>query len=131
MKKLALLITLLFVISIFNSCNLPGDGSNTSVRENPNKNHTKKAVLFLRQAGATVGDSYQVTITNYKTQFDTVAIGNTFTVDDNHGAAHLNPKCIDLNWMSDNTLEIIYDKSLRTFLQEKFVDGSTVIYKTK
>jgi len=131
MKKLALLITLLFVISIFNSCNLPGDGSNTLVRENPNKNHTKKAVLFLRQAGATVADSYQVTITNYKTEFDTVAIGNTFTVDDNHGEAYLSPKCIDLNWVSDNTLEIIYDKKLRTFIQEKFVNGITVIYKTK
>src|ERR1700743_860649 len=120
------------VVPIMSSCfSLLGDGSNILVKESANNKHSKKAVLFLREAGATVANSYQVSITNYKTEFDTVTIGNVFTVDDDHGKANLDPKAINFNWVSDDTIEISYDKDLRTFIQEKNIDGVTIIYKLK
>ncbi|MEN0055406.1 MAG: hypothetical protein AAGC65_17145 [Mucilaginibacter sp.] len=124
----------LFFILIFacisNSCSsLLDDGSNTLVKENANGKLSKKAVLFLREAGSTVADSYQVSIVDYKTKFDTSAVGNVFTVDSDHGKANLNPKAITFNWLSNDTLEIRYDKNLRTFIQKERIDGVTIVYK--
>ena len=78
-----------------------------------------------------MGDSYQVSIADYKTEFDTVAVGNTFTVDNNHGKANLNPKAINFNWISDDTVEVSYDKNLRTFIQGPATNGIIVVYKAK
>ena len=89
MKKIIGLFFIFIFVSIISSCfSLFGDGS-------------------------TVANSYQVSITDYKTEFDTLAVGNVFTVDDDHGKANLNPKAINFNWLSDDTLEISYDKNLR------------------
>jgi hypothetical protein len=126
------MLSILILASGISSCfSLLGDGSNTFVKESANTKHSKKVVLFLRQAGATVGDSYQVSVTDFKKQFDTLAVGNAFTVDDDHGKANLNPKAINFNWISDDTIEISYDKKLRTFIQEKNIDGVTIVYKLK
>ncbi|WP_426668017.1 hypothetical protein ACPPVU_18265 [Mucilaginibacter sp. McL0603] len=132
MKKIIGLFFIFIFVSIISSCfSLLGDGSNTLVKEDANSKHSKKAILFLREAGATVANSYQVSVTDYKTEFDTVAVGNVFTVDDDHGKANLNPKAINFNWIADDTVEISYDKNLRTFIQEKKIDGVAVVYKTK
>ena len=132
MKRSINLFFIFIFISAISSCfSLLGDGSNTLVKESVNHKHSKKAILFLREAGTTVADSYQVSITNYKTEFDTLVVGNVFTVDDNHGKANLNPKAINFNWLSDDTLEISYDKNLRTFIQEKSIDAITIVYKVK
>jgi hypothetical protein len=85
----------------------------------------------LREAGATVADSYQISIIGYKTEFDTTSVGNAFSVDDNRGKTYLNPKAINLNWLSSDTIEISYDKNLRTFIQERLVGNVTVVYKVK
>jgi len=132
MKEIFNLFSTLICVSTISSCfSLSGDSSNTLVTESANNKHSKKGVLFLRVNGATVGESYQVSITDYKTEFDTVAVGNVFTVDDNHGKASLNSKAINFKWLADDTVEISYDKNLRTFIQEKNIDGVTVVYKLK
>ena len=106
-------------------------GKDTVLKEISNKKHSKKSVLFLRQAGATIGDSYQLSIIDYKKAFDTTAVGNTFTFDDDHGKTKLNPECIDIKWLSNDTIELKYDRLLRTFIKEKSVAGVTVVYTTK
>jgi len=130
MRRFSVILTIFITITVLNSCDLLGDGSDTLIKESPNNKHSKKAVLFLRQAGATVANSYQISITDYSVEFDTTAVGNTFTCDDDHGKANLNPKSISFAWVSDNLVEISYDGRLRTFLQEKKVDGVTLVYKT-
>ena len=132
MKKIIVLPFIFIIILVTSSCfSLLGDGSNTLVKESANSKHSKKSILFLREAGATVANSYQVSVIDYKNEFDTVQVGNVFTVDDDHGKAYLNAKAINFNWISDDTLEISYDKGLRTFIQKKNLDGVTIIYKTK
>lgn len=116
---------------IFSSCLSLGDGSDTLIKESPNGRHTKKAILFLRQSGSTVADSYQVSVTDYEKKFDTTQVGNTFAVDTNHGDKGLDSTSISFSWLSDDSLQIEYDKKLRTFVQQTSVDGVTIVYKTR
>jgi hypothetical protein len=85
----------------------------------------------LRQAGATVGDYYQVTVMSFNKKFDTTSIGNTFTVDADHNKTLLDSISINFTWLSNDTLQIDYDKLLRTFIQERKVEGMTIIYKAR
>ena len=122
----------IFVLTLaFSSCNLLGDDSNTLVKESANVGHDKKVFLFLREAGATVSDSYQVTIADFENKFDKSEIGNTFTVDTDHGKTWFNSSSINFTWLANDTLQIDYDKKLRTFIQEKKVRGVTIFYKAR
>jgi len=107
------------------------DGSDTVIKESSNKQHDKKAILFLREAGATVSDSYQVTVMDFNNKFDTTEVGNTFTVDPDHDKTWLDSTSINFTWLSNDTLQIDYDKKLRTFIQEKKVEDVTIIYKSR
>lgn len=126
-----LLLTIFSFAFILNSCSSLEDGSNTVIKESINKRNEKKAILFLRESGATVADSYQVTVLSSAGIFDTSKVGNTFTVDDNHRQTALDSASINFTWRADDTLQIDYDKKLRTFTQENSVDGITVIYKAR
>ena len=107
-------------------------GTNTFVKESSNGRHSKKAILFLKEAGATVADSYQVTIANIQHALDTTdEVGNTFTVDENHGATLLDTNSVGFTWLDNDTLQIDYDKKLRTFTQKSHVDGVTIVYKPR
>ncbi|BAU55213.1 hypothetical protein [Mucilaginibacter gotjawali] len=124
-------LSIFILMSVLSSClTLGDDESNKLIKESANKIHTKKAILFLREGGATVGDSYQVSLVDCKSAFDTTVVGNTFTVDDDHGKARLYPASINFKWLTDNNIEISYDKRLRTFIMEQSVNGVKVVYKT-
>lgn len=93
----------------------PYFGSNTLLIESPNKEQSKKAILFLNPGGATTSNSYQVTVSDYDHKFQKGEVGNTFTVDRNHGATGLDLTSINFKWLSNDTLQIDFDKLLRTF----------------
>ena len=125
--RLLFAMLLLFAVS----CLSLNEGTNTFVKESLNSNHVKKAVLSLRQSGATVADSYQVTITEAGNNFDTDKVGNTFTVDANHIEAILDSASINFVWLANDTLQIDYDKELNTFIKEPYVARVVVIYKAR
>lgn len=106
------------------------DSVNSLIKSTANSARRQKAILFVKQGGATEADSYQVSIVGYQDEFDTLAVGNTFIVDD-HGKAWINPKCVELKWPADGTLLITYDKKLRVFLKNQKVKGIVVVYKQK
>ena len=87
--------------------------------------------MFLKEAGATVSDSYQVTICDNDHTLDNEEVGNTFTVDTNHGETFLDTASINFTWLSNDSLQIDYDKKLRTFIQKKKVKGVTIIYNAR
>jgi hypothetical protein len=128
---LKLIATIFLTAFIFSSCIFNDTGTNTLINESMNKAQTKKAILFLKEAGATVADSYQVTVTNNDHKFDKNEVGNAFTVDTNHGDTWLKPNSINFTWLGNDTLQIDYDKKLRTFIQENKIDGVTIVYKSK
>jgi hypothetical protein len=114
------------------SCSSLSDtGTNTLIKKSSNQRHDKKAILFLKEAGATVADSYQVTICDNDHTLDKAEVGNTFTVDTNHGETSLDTASINFIWLGNDTLQIDYDQKLRTFIQEKQVDNITIIYKAR
>jgi len=128
-------IAIFILMLTLNSCLFPdglgGGGSDTLLKQSSNKQKNKKVVLFLRQSGATVGDSYQVSIMDYNENFDTSEVGNTFTVDDNHGKTGLDSTSVNFNWLSNDTLQIDYDKNLRTFSQETYLQKIVIVYKPR
>lgn len=93
--------------------------------------YDKKAILFLREAGATVPDSYQVSVMDYDKPFDTTEVGNTFTVDSNHGITRLDSASINFTWIANDSLQIDYNKNLRTFFKERKIDGVTIFYNER
>jgi hypothetical protein len=124
------LISIVFILTFTSSScfNLLGDPSSSLLKDIPNNNKTKKAVLLQNDGNATVDLSLQVSILDYNYKLSGKEIGNTFTVDRNHTAAVLDSTSIKFNWVSNDTLQIDYDKNLRTFIQEKKVKGVTIIY---
>jgi hypothetical protein len=130
LKQTLTIFSLTFTLS---SClsNELSDGSDTIIKQSSNPRQDKKVILFLREAGATVPDSYQVTVMDFGDKFDKTSVGNIFTVDTDHGKTWLDSTSINFNWLSNDTLQIDYNKKLRTFIQEKSIDGVIIIYKTR
>jgi hypothetical protein len=128
-NMLKFITTLLVIFTA--SCSFLGDGENTLIKQKVNSGQTKTAFLFMRESGATVADSYQVTVTDSDNEFDKKEPGNVFTVDTDHGATKLDSTSINLTWLGDDKLQIDYDKRLRTFVKERKVNGVTVIYNPR
>ncbi len=124
-------MTLFILTFAFTSCAPLGDeaGTNTLIKEGSNQLHYKKAILFLKESGATVADSYQVTIVGNSHKLDKTEVGNTFTVDTNHGDTRLDQASIGFTWLAEDTLQINYDKKLRAFLRKKKINGVVIVYK--
>lgn len=86
------------------SCISLGEGSDTLIKENANKRKTRKADLFLREAGATVADSYQVSIADNDNRFNNTSVGNTFIVDAVQSKTGLNENSVNINWIAEDSL---------------------------
>lgn len=133
MKNIVVSLMLLAFVFEADSClyRAMSDGADQIITESYNGARSKKAILFLREAGATVADSYQVSVIDYDMPFDTTSVGNAFTADDNHGKADFSGGAIKLKWISDDTLKINYNKKLRTFIQQNKVDNVVIVYQTE
>ena len=78
-----------------------------------------------------MADSYQVTVCDINYTLNKEEAGNTFTVDEDHGVARLDSTSINFTWISDDSLQIDYDNKLRTFIQEKKVEGVGISYNAR
>jgi hypothetical protein len=96
-----------------------------------NNSKTKKAVLLENSGNATVDNSLQVSVVDYNYQVSNKDLGNVFIVDSDHGKTILDSVSIGFTWTSQDTLQIDYDKKLRTFTQENSINGVTIIYKPR
>lgn len=134
MKYIVLVIAIVIMIAltiVVARMEILSSGTCTIVREAWNAGASRKAVLFLVQAHATVADSYQVSIMDAKESPRDGDRGNVFIVDDDHGSLRLDTTAIDLRWRSRDTLQIVYDRRLRTFAMNDLVEGVVVIYTVK
>ena len=128
-QMLKFFLIIFTIIAALASCsNLLGDQKTTLIKDSPNNNQTKKAVLLQNDGNATTGLSLHVSILDYDHKLSGNEIGNTFTVDSNHNTTMLDSTSVKLSWISNDTLQINYDNDLRTFKQEKKVNNVTVIY---
>ena len=111
------ILTILSLTIFLTSCiNLFDAPQMTLVKTASNLGRTKKAVLLQDAGNATVDRSLQVSIFNDDYTVSGKEIGNTFTVDRNHGATVLDAASINLSWLSNDTLQIDFDQKLKTFI---------------
>lgn len=76
-------------------------------------------------------NSLQVVIAGYDHELENREVGNTFTVDSDHNSTTQDSSSINFTWLSNDTLKIDFDKKLRTFIQNRSVDGVTIIYEAR
>jgi hypothetical protein len=124
------------VISLFSLCfcscfQLFDVGQNTFIKESYNPQQSKKAVLFLKGGNATTDNSLQVTVNGYEYELENKEVGNTFIVDSDHNNTIQDSAAINFIWLSNDTLQIDFDGRLRTFIQNRSVNGVTIMYKTR
>ncbi len=123
---------LLISFVILSSCTDIVHGTkNTIIKEYVNAARNRKAIVFLKESGATVADSYQVLVTKQDHVLENSEVGNAFTVDTNHGQAGLDSGSIKLFWISNDSLLIEYGKKLRAFIRAAKVDGVSILYRPK
>jgi hypothetical protein len=98
---------------------------NRIVSEIPSPDKDSKAVVFVRDCGATTGFSTQISILPLSRSLPNRG-GNTFAADDNHGGA-VGP-LVKVQWESAHKLIIMHQIMARVFKAEKKVDGVVVEY---
>jgi hypothetical protein len=106
-------------------------GPNTLIKESYNPQQSKKALLFQKGGNATSDNSLQVVVAGYNHELGYREVGNTFTVDSDHNKTMQDSSSINFTWLSNDTLKIDFDKKLRTFIQNKSVNGLTIIYEAR
>ncbi|MBU5593382.1 DUF5412 domain-containing protein [Clostridium sp. MSJ-4] len=95
--------------------------SNTIVKELESPNKEIKAIAFIKEGGATVDFSPQVSILKNNKKFRNES-GNVFV--GNHS------KYVDIHWENNNTLIVIYDCEDKDILKKiDEIDGIKVKYE--
>lgn len=103
---------------------------NSIVEELQNPTLTKKAVLFVRDCGATTDYSKHISILSPGKSLNHKG-GNCFITDSNHGKApedSLGGPTIHMKWISPDTLEISHHEGCRIFKDRSRCKGVIVLY---
>lgn len=129
MNKFKNVTLLLIVTALFCSClQLFNEPETSLIKSLQNSGKTRKAVLLQSSGNATVDLSLHVSILSSNYILLGTELGNTFIVDPNHGMAPLDSLSVNFKWISNDTLQIEYDKKLRTFKKESIVTGVHILY---
>jgi hypothetical protein len=88
----------------------------------------KNCILFIKSAGATVGDSYQISILPYQDNLKDSDSGNIFIADDHGGGINSDTSWVNFEWLSFDTLKVSFNKRLRVFKMNTKLKDATIIY---
>ena len=105
---------------------------NELVGEHPSPDGQYKAVLFVRDCGATTGFSTQVSLLR-SDELVKNGSGNLFIADTDHGKIPSDPKGgleVRIVWKGSKDFYIFHHESARVFKSEKKVNGINVEYKS-
>lgn len=118
-------VVLLFILS---SCLDLSDTANEIVKKRADYEEIKNCILFIKSGGATVGDSYQISIVPYQNKLKDSDTGNIFIADDHDGSISAGTSRIDFEWVSFDTLKVSFDKRLRVFKMITETKDAKIIY---
>jgi hypothetical protein len=104
---------------------------NVVLNEIYNLERNKKVVLFMKYAGATVDNSLQISIIDADDKIAGDDVGNVFTADSDHNSTSLNNNSISLLWISNDTIQVEYDRRLRTFIKNRNVSKVAIVYRER
>jgi hypothetical protein len=120
------LLRYLIVLMSFNSClSFLDSGTNTVINETPNYANQIKAVLFKKEAGATVPDSYQLSIIGLTDNLHNGDVGNVFSVK----ASSIGPDTLYCEWIGNDTLCVYQPKKFDPYFKILNVERIKIIYK--
>ena len=105
---------------------------NELVGEHPSPDGQYKAVLFVRDCGATTGFSTQVSLLR-SDELVKNGSGNLFIADTDHGKipSNLNGGLeVRIGWKGSKDICIVHHKNARVFKAEKKVNGINVDYRS-
>lgn len=116
------------VYSAFSFDNMCGTKYSNSVNS-PDKK--LKVMVFSLNCGAISDFSTQISIVEFKYKLKDNDTGNIFSADSDHNLAKMNGEVLDVNikWINNKTVEIIYPKKSRIFTNKKNLDGIKIISK--
>jgi hypothetical protein len=95
--------------------------SNEVLQEVPSPGGQHKAVIFMRNCGATSGSNTQVSVLSKHFSF-LIGGGNVFIADDDNGSAPAGPHggpVVSARWDGSERLVISYDAGARVFRKEE------------
>lgn len=123
MRKIALLIALPSLLSGCDQC------GNDPIRQLSNPGGDLKAVLFRRDCGATTRFSSQVSLLPRSEKLPD-GPGNIFIADQEQDGpiGSWQGPLVELDWLNNQTLEIRYNHSARTFKKEQRLGDTVVRY---
>ncbi len=105
---------------------------NELVGEHPSPDGQYKAVLFVRDCGATTGFSTQVSLLRSNEQVKSGS-GNLFIADTDHGKVPSNLKGgleVRIGWKGSKDIYIVHHENARVFKAEKIFNGINVDYRS-
>jgi hypothetical protein len=105
---------------------------NELIGEHPSPDGKYKAVLFVRDCGATTGFSTQVSLLRSNAQLKNGS-GNLFIADTDHGKIPSGQKGgpeVRIVWEGSKDIYIVHHENARVFKAEKKVNGINVNYKS-
>jgi hypothetical protein len=124
-SRLGFLVALVLLLSgCFDPC------GNTVIQQIKAPDGLHTAIMFQRDCGATTSFSTQISILGSGTALS--GSGNTFTADDDHGAAKVGGwggPWTDMKWIAPNHLLVRYARNTRVFKHKPQVSGVSVSYQ--
>lgn len=124
-------IIIVGIIAVFFAPNyLFSPCKNELVGEHLSPDGQYKAVIFIRDCGATTGFSTQVSLLRSNMQLKNGS-GNLFIADSDHGKIPSNPKGgpeVKIVWQGSKDLYIVHHKQARVFKAENKFNGINVNY---
>ena len=118
----------LLLVFILSSCLHLSDNKNEIVKLQIAYDGMKNCILFIKSAGATVGDSYQISILPYQEKLKNSDTGNIFIADDSGGGIPSDTSRVNFEWLSFDTVKVSFDKRLRVFKMNTKSKGATIVY---
>ena len=115
-----------FFLFTLQSCIDITDNKNEILKERTEYQGIKNCILFIKSGGATVGDSYQISIMPYQDKLKDSDTGNIFIADGQ--ALSRDTSSINFEWISFDTLRISFDKNFRVFKMNTKIKDVTIVY---
>ena len=93
-----------------------------------------KVIVFEKLGNATVNNSIQASIHGYDYELKNEDVGNVFVADKIEGINQSIDSILIANWINNETVELVYQKNIRTFKTEKRFENNVgkvrIEYKT-
>jgi hypothetical protein len=106
-----------------------GENSYEKINVTCNQDESKQAILFMNLGNATLDQSIHVSLMDCKDNINPDQPGNIFVADSDHNITKIDSACVNIKWLSLDTLRITYDSKLRVFNNQTKFENVVIVYE--